>query len=264
MSTVWRIIDTGSMNAAYNMALDEAISRSVLNGSVPPTLRLYGWSVPSVSLGYFQSIREIDVPYCKGNSIPIVRRPTGGRAILHGREVTYSFSAKNEGPSFSDGLLSTYGSLSRAFHRALSSLGIDVSVKTRQARARDLTKSALCFQSVSYGELSVGDKKVMGSAQKRWREGFLQQGSIQLRIDSEEMERVFRKADRQHILSSMTGLENIISSLSRDALAASIREAFEEVFQVQLITSDLSEEEGELALHLQREKYLSEEWTFRR
>jgi lipoate-protein ligase A len=96
MTDRWRFIDTGLCTASYNMALDEAIATAVKRGNSPPTLRLYGWDRPSVSVGYFQNVCDIDSDYCIKKGIPIVRRPTGGRAILHDGEITYSFSVKTD------------------------------------------------------------------------------------------------------------------------------------------------------------------------
>jgi len=264
MKPAWRYIDTGIADASYNMAVDEAIAEMALRGRVPPTLRFYGWAVPSVSLGCFQKTEDIDTGYCEDRGIPIVRRPTGGRAILHGREVTYSFASSKALPCFSGGLLDTYGHLSRAFCTALKSLGLDVEIKNRREKGRILTGSALCFQSVSYGELSVNSRKVIGSAQKRWKEGFLQQGSIQMVIEPELLVRVFRNVDAGKISSTMTGLTEHLPALSPDELKDSIVRAFEEIFVVRLLPMGLTEEEKALALQLQRQKYQSPEWTFSR
>lgn len=263
MKDQWRLIDTGPGSAAFNMALDEAMASDVMRGASPPTLRFYTWAVPSVSIGCFQRVGEIDLEYCSGNSIPLVRRPTGGRAILHHVELTCSFSGRNNIPVFSEGLLRTYGSLSRAFYRAFRGVGLDVEIKTRREKGRVLTGSPLCFQSVSYGEISLGGKKVMGSAQKRWKEGFLQQGSIKLRVNPEEMEKVFMDAGRDNILSSMTGILDYLPDLDPADLKERIREAFEEIFEVKLTPLRVTDSERDLALDLLK-KYRSQEWMFRR
>lgn len=261
MKTQWRFIDTGPQDAFYNMAFDEAIAINVIKGLSPPTLRLYGWSLPSVSIGCFQGIKDIDREYCSINSIPVVRRPTGGRAILHNEEITYSFSSKSMAPFFSTGLLDTYAVLSEALYWAISSAGIDIRIKKRREHGRTLAGSALCFQSVSYGELSVDDKKVIGSAQKRWRGGFLQQGSIQMRIDPEAMEKVFIKSRRDDILKTMTGLKDVMPELDAGFLKSAIIDAFEEAFQVRIVPECLTDGEMTLAHELQEKKYSSESWT---
>jgi lipoate-protein ligase A len=124
MTETWRFLDTGPCAAAYNMALDESIATAVRQGNAPPTLRLYGWHEPSVSIGYFQKITDVDAAYCDMRNIPLVRRPTGGRAILHGDEITYSFSSKTTSALFSTGLLDSYKKISTAFVLALKRIGI--------------------------------------------------------------------------------------------------------------------------------------------
>jgi lipoate-protein ligase A len=99
----WRLIDSGPGDAFYNMALDEAIATGVRKGAAAPTLRLYGWDRPSLTLGCFQKTADINIEYCRSHDIPVVRRPTGGRAILHGDELTYSLSAKLTGSLFHTG-----------------------------------------------------------------------------------------------------------------------------------------------------------------
>lgn len=293
MNTFWRLIDSGRCDAAYNMAVDEAIAINVRGGDLPPTLRLYGWLGPSVSLGSFQKITDINLQYCIRNNIPVVRRPTGGRGILHDDELTYSFSSKNEG-EFSAGLLETYRKLSAAFQFALNKIGLNVTIKMRREAGRNLTRSPLCFQSTSYGEISFDGKKLIGSAQKRWSDGFLQQGSIPYSINYEKLTRVFNinneplatSADRtvtpplQPIIEvnsvnsvvlwgkgkegksiSMVGLKELLKDLDDKRFKEHIKSAFEEVFNITLVDSQLSPREEELALRLLSEKYQNTQWT---
>ncbi len=252
----WRLIDSGPCDAAYNMAIDEAIAISVRNGDTPPTLRLYGWDRQSVSLGSFQKISDIDFTYCTANNIPVVRRPTGGRGILHGDELTYSFSAKNEG-HFSNGLLKTYRKLSGAFYDALCSMGLPVVIKTDRESGRNLTRSPLCFKSTSYGEISYDGKKLIGSAQKRWPDGFLQQGSIPYFVDYEKVGLVF-KADTPTLKYSkhgISGLKELLHDFDHKMFKKRIKSAFEEVFDITLAGSYPSPQEEEFARFLSSEKY---------
>ncbi len=262
--STWRLIESGPGDAFYNMAIDEAIGLTVMRGGAPPTLRFYTWEVPSVSLGAFQRIGEIDYEYCRREGVPVVRRPTGGRAILHDRELTYSFSAPNLPPHFERGLLEAYRLLSRAFFDAFRALGLPVQWKDRREKGRVLTGSPLCFQSVSYGEVTLGGKKVMGSAQKRWKEGFLQQGSIQFRINEAGMVRVFREATADGIRMSMTGLQSFLPGLEESLLIEKTVEAFSEIFGVSFQRATILPEEKALTEGLLREKYRNPEWTFRR
>lgn len=253
----WRLIDSGEGDAFYNMAIDEAIAIAVMNGSAPPTLRFYGWKVPSVSLGHFQRIDDIDLNYCIDNNLPVVRRPTGGRAILHGDELTYSFSAKNE-DGFSGGLRESYSLLGNAFLKAMRMLGLDAEMMQRRQKGSILTRSPLCFNSTSLGEISLRGGKLIGSAQRRWKEGFLQQGSIPYSIDMEKTRAVFRMRPDESM--SLRGLGTFIN-IDIGGIKQAILMAFEEAFNINFVLSRLSREEVLLAERLQKEKYLLSEWN---
>jgi lipoate-protein ligase A len=266
MTDAWRFIDTGPCSAAYNMALDEAITIAVRKDSVPPTLRLYRWDVPSVSIGCFQKTSDVDVEYCIEKHFPIVRRPTGGRAILHTNELTYSFSVKTTSEPFSKGLFDSYKRISSAFAHALSKIGLPPELKLQRETRRSPrhVKNPLCFQSTSYGEISVSNNKVVGSAQKRWTDGLLQQGSIPYSIDKEEMFKVFRLESGQMSGKLIIGLKDIFPELNPDDFKNIIRLSFEETFNTGLILLSPLKEEVSLAKELETQKYLSHEWNFKR
>lgn len=250
------------------MALDEAIAFAVRKDIVPPTLRFYGWKMPSVSLGCFQKVSDIDIEYCNGENIPVVRRPTGGRAILHRDEITYSFSVKTTSGFFSKGLLDSYKKISSALCLALSKSGVSPELKLKKEPRHPLfdnqTKSPMCFQSVSYGEISVNDRKVIGSAQKRWTDGLLQQGSVPFIVDENVAMKIFRLDSAYLGNKWLTGLKELVPGLNHNRLKEHIRTSFEEVFQIKLISSGPSEGEIKLAQELEPEKYKSFEWNFRR
>ncbi len=242
------------------MAVDEAVSLSVKKETAPPTLRFYGWGAPSVTIGYFQKINEIDVDYCMLNDIPVVRRITGGRAILHADEMTYSFSVRTKG-QFTGGLLDSYRRISAAFHGAFIKAGMAPElIPDRRTRCPSL-KSPLCFESASYGEFTIQKMKVIGSAQKRWPSGLLQQGSIPFSLDRHKISRVFGLKDTER---KMTGLTEIVPDLDADQLRNAVRLSFEETFNIQLSLCPLSREDLSLARELEEEKYLSRQWNFRR
>ncbi|MFZ6017084.1 MAG: lipoate--protein ligase family protein [Nitrospirota bacterium] len=262
MTDVWRFIDTGSRSAACNMALDEAITTAVRKDNVSPTLRLYGWNIPSVSLGCFQKISDIDIDYCIEKQIPIVRRPTGGRAILHSHDITYSFSVKTTWGLFSKGLLDSYKKISTALSLALSKIGLSPELKL--LRKTRYSKSPLCFQSTSYGEITINNKKVIGSAQKRWPDGLLQQGSIPYILDKDEMVKIFKLESTHGIREAITGLKEVLPDLNPDELKNAIRISFEEAFDIRFTPSSPSQEEVSFAQELEAKKYLSPHWNFRR
>jgi lipoate-protein ligase A len=268
MNDAWRFIDSGPCSAAYNMALDEAIATEVRKDKSSPTLRLYGWDIPYVSIGCFQKVSDIDIEYCTGKHIPVVRRPTGGRAILHNHDLTYSFSIKTNHGLFSKGLIDSYKKISIALGSALSKIGLSPELKLlREARNPSATRhsrSPLCFQSTSFGEITINNKKVVGSAQKRWTDGLLQQGSIPFTINKDELVRIFRLESTQEVKEAIMGLKDLFPDLNTIDLKNAIRISFEETFDARLIPSSPSQEEVSLAQEIEAQKYLSHQWNFRR
>jgi len=263
MTRQWRLIDSGPCSASYNMALDEAIALSVRRQLVPPTLRFYGWNRSSLSLGSFQRSAGLNLAFCKTNNIPVVRRPTGGRAVLHGEELTYSFSVRIDLAPFAKGLFESYRSISAAFIRGFAKLGIPASAKKQKEHGKSLTRSPLCFQSSSYGEILMDNRKIVGSAQKRWQEGLLQQGSIPFAYDTETIQQVFGIAGSGREYDGMTALRAVMPDIDDTALKKALVAAFEEVFGISLPASCPSPEESRLAAELEERKYLQESWNLR-
>src|SRR3989338_7304887 len=127
----WRLIRDGFNDGFYNMAVDEAIASAVENGISPPTLRFYGWKSSTLTIGYSQKIdKKIDIEYCRKDGIDIVLRPTGGRAVLHDKEVTYSIISPRDNPLFPDNISGTYKAISEALAKGLSFLGIDANLNS--------------------------------------------------------------------------------------------------------------------------------------
>ncbi len=246
---------SGPSGADANMAMDEALALCAER----PVLRLYGWERPSVSIGCFQRIDRLDMDYLSSADIPFVRRITGGRGILHGREVTYSFSAPASGV-FSGGLRDCYTILGEVFCRAFLSLGL--SPDTSGEAIPSGRSSPICFEAFSVGEIKLGGRKAVGSAQKRWPGMFMQQGSIPLEIDYEGLSRVFM-SDRVKASSHMIGLMEVAPSLTADCLRTAIVSAFEETFGMDFIISNPTPEEDSLAGQLVL-KYRSQEWNLTR
>jgi lipoate-protein ligase A len=254
----WRLVETADGGAAWNMALDEAVAAAVRRGAAPPTVRFYGWTSPSVSIGCFQRARDVDLAFCERESIAVVRRPTGGRAVFHGRELTYSVSAPR-GALMPSSLLGTYRALSAAFLAAFKLLGLEPSAHT--GRRPSAERSPLCFASPSYGEVTLRGKKVVGSAQRRWPDGFLQQGSLPREVDRARTARVFRLSGEE---APPAGLCEVVPDVTPEALKDALRLGFEEVLGQALLPAPPTEEELKRARALEREKYLSPGWTLRR
>lgn len=259
----WRLIDSGPCDAFYNMALDEAIATEVRRGSTPPALRLYCWDRPSLTLGCFQKVADINSEFCRSQDIPVVRRPTGGRAILHGDELTYSFSAKTDKGPFSYGLLDSYRRIGMAFSLAFKTVGILSEPKKKREKGRVLNRSPLCFQSSSYSEILVDNKKLVGSAQKRWSDGLLQQGSIPYLSHEEKLYGIFGIETTLSLRNCMKALKDILPLLDEEGFRKAIASSFEEAFNIRLLLSAPSQGESLLAEELLHHKYLQDRWNFR-
>jgi len=174
----WRLILSPPLDGADNMAIDEAISRHCIT----PTLRIYSWKSPTLSLGHFQKADYGLVDRCRSKSVGLVRRPTGGRAVLHQSELTYSVIANYRDFPPPSTLSGIYSTLADWQVDVLNSLGIRASLGEKRS-ASSYSKVTSCFSSGTPYEINVGGKKIAGSAQKRGKERFIQHGSILMDMD---------------------------------------------------------------------------------
>ena len=244
------------------MALDEAISEAVRQKSSPPTLRLYEWDRPSLSIGYFQKVSDINLEYCDLKDYPVVRRQTGGRAILHDAELTYSFSSSKDSDLFNGSLLENYTVISNALLQALALTGIKAEASYIKKRSNGHRNPA-CFKTVSFGEITVDNKKVIGSAQKRHKDGFLQHGSIVFDFNKENLCAAL-KGNNSQDFNGIGALRNSRPDLTISELKSTMKKAFETVLNVKLITDKPTKHELSLAKDLETRKYSSKEWNFKR
>ena len=166
----WRLIYDQPTFGARNMALDEAILTAVAAGDAPPTLRLYSWTPPCLSLGYGQHAHEADLDRLAARGWGIVRRPTGGRAILHADELTYSLALPLDDPLAAGGVIDSYRRISAALLAALQRLGAQPSAERAPAESSQ-PLSPVCFETPSHYEITVAGRKLIGSAQMRRRGG---------------------------------------------------------------------------------------------
>jgi len=178
--TTWRLIKHEPSQGAWNMAVDEAILESIYAGDSPPTLRLYAWQPGCLSLGYAQSFEEVHTEALSANGWDVVRRPTGGRAILHIDELTYSVIAPESEPRVKGGVLESYLRLSRALMRSLQILRLKPQAKEKETSKHKDKPNPVCFEVPSNYEITVNGKKLIGSAQARRKEGVLQHGALPL------------------------------------------------------------------------------------
>jgi lipoate-protein ligase A len=253
------------------MAIDEAIFRVSQRSNTLPTLRLYGWTCPSVSLGYFQEVhREIDVIACRRHDIPVVRRPTGGKAVLHDTEVTYAVVAKEKNPLFSADLMETYRVIARCIADGLARLGMEAHMADdgRSPHADSLSSS--CFATPARHELLVNNRKICGSAQVRSRGAFLQHGTILMAFDPLKTCDVMLSHSGDYVKQverlkrSVTSvIEHAGPSAAVGAVCGSLRKGFEKTLDIELIPGILSPEEETLAAHLMTHKYMNERWNMK-
>ena len=260
--TTWRLLPCRELRAAENMAVDEAVFRLGRREGLPPTLRFFGWSPPAVSLGYFQKTsREIDVEACRRAGIDIVRRPTGGKAVLHDQELTYSLSAAVDHPLFTGDILGTYRIISSCIEEALQRLGLtpEVAIEGRSAAGTPL--EGYCFAAPSRYELLVGGRKICGSAQIRTSGSFLQHGSLLIDIDPARTAAVMKVSAEGVTASTTTLREQLGRAIGADELARVLRVAFEDMLGIVLVEEGLTQAEEELKRKLLDEKYGTDRWN---
>ena len=271
----WRILCSGESDGAWNMALDQAISESVRSGLSPPTLRLYSWTPPTISFGCSQNIEtEIDVDACLRHGTGLVRRISGGRAVLHSQELTYSvFARPQDHAAFEGGINSTYEAISRGLVAGLNRLGAEAELcrpKTVKKRMPQLGGAAPCFASTSRSEVVVGGRKLVGSAQRRTGGVVLQHGSILLgpdhlritdymRVSDQTRRRLRRQLEANTVSLSQTGWEESKTLQLPGALSQGFAEIFGSVLDIGVV-SDL---EKARATVLAQDRYSQARWTFK-
>lgn len=263
------------------MAVDEAILETASSGAALPTVRLYAWSPPCLSLGYAQPNADVDTAVLKNRGWDIVRRPTGGRAILHTDELTYSVCGPDTEPRLAGSVLESYRTLSQALLAALHSLGIPAEAHDKVSTATPNLQTAqtavnteqnpVCFEVPSNYEIIVGGKKLVGSAQRRSRGGVLQHGSLPLygdltrinhalRFDDEDQR---RNAAERLLLRAATAEHILGKALSWSEAAAALSHAFSQTLNLNLVESELTPAETLRAKTLVIEKYAHHSWTAR-
>jgi len=265
----WRIIPLEHFDSFENMAIDEAIFRIGRQREMPPTLRFYGWKRPAVSLGYFQDAeREINCGYCRDRGIDIVRRPTGGRAVLHGDDLTYSLVAGENSPHFFSDIVETYRIISECIIRGLEKSGVEAEM-AEEGRAGSGSAEAFCFAASYRNELLADGKKICGSAQVRAKGMFLQHGSLLMDFDPVAVCAAIitkdTEAEVKALESSVTSIRKSVGdNVGIDTLCRNIAAGFEEVLNIRLIEGELSPEEETLRDSLLENKYRNARWNMGR
>lgn len=228
----WELHLDAARDGAWNMAKDAYCLERTRRTGVP-ALRLYGWERLTLSVGRAQRVdREIDGAACRAAGVPLVRRATGGRAVLHGSDLTYAVTAPTHLPGFAGGIMPIYRALSGVFVRYLAGLGCTPEVKAYTGRERAALASAICFVTPSAFEILVGGRKLVGSAQRLLPTAFLQHGSLPLAPQWGLLARLFRGADAPALRAQMTDLETL--GLTARWPPKALRERLVEAFAAEL------------------------------
>ncbi len=277
MKTKWYFINSGPCRPSYNMALDEALLEFHSKGEIPPVIRFYEWNPATLSIGYFQSTKkDINFDAIKEQNIGFVRRPTGGRAVLHDSELTYSIIVTEEYPDMPPTVTEAYRVLSEGLLLGFQNLGLNAyfSIPDSEEKILDLKKpkSAVCFDAPSWYELVVEGKKVAGSAQTRQKGVILQHGAILLDLDEDKLLSVFKFSsaeakekmriklpEKAVAINRLTDREITIS----DCVKA-FRKGFEDALNIELIEYELTDEQKHYVNELEKNKYLTDEWNFKK
>jgi len=276
MTPTWRFLDTGAADGATNMALDEAIMRAVAAARVPPTLRVYAWQPPCLSIGRFQPLeQQVDVAACRRQGIDVVRRPSGGGAVLHDQELTYSLTAPEADPRIAGSVVESYRQISAGLVQGLARLGVAAALaepaeqRTPFSGRKRGSTSPVCFEAPSDYEVLVGGRKLVGSAQVRQGGVLLQHGSILLDVDVPKLVAVFRWPTGLSPESKVASLAGRITSLravlgrevSFAEVATALQVGFAQALGVHLLPGQVTDEEWADAARLRQTKYASPTWN---
>jgi lipoyl(octanoyl) transferase len=268
---LWRLLLTPPARGAWNMALDEAILEHIGRGESIPTLRLYAWEPACLSLGQAQPYSDVDVNHLEARGWEVVRRITGGRAILHTDELTYSVIAPNDEPVIAGTVLESYNRLAQALLLAVKKLELPVEMNNGTTQNDVLRHNPVCFEVPSTYEITVDGKKLIGSAQARKKEGVLQHGSLPLSGDLAricdalifEDESARRDASKRLLARAATVESALGRAVSWEAAAQAFIHAFEAQLGFSFERGKLSESEFKRTAELVREKYDHPSWTER-
>ncbi|SOC27401.1 lipoate-protein ligase A [Ureibacillus xyleni] len=277
MKAKWYFINSGPCRPSYNMALDEALLELHSKGEIPPVVRFYEWNPATLSIGYFQSAeKDIDLEAVKAQNLGFVRRPTGGRAVLHEHELTYSIIVTEEYPNMPATVTEAYRVLSEGLLIGFQNLGLEAyfSVPDTEEKRADLKnpKSAVCFDAPSWYELVVEGKKVAGSAQTRQKGVILQHGAILLDLDEEKLLSVFKfssDAVKEKMRKKLPEKAVAINQLTSKEITIAqcidaFRDGFEKALDIELVPYELTPEQLKYVENLEETKYLTNEWNYRK
>ena len=275
--TKWYFINSGPCSPSYNMALDEALLDWHSEGLIPPVIRFYEWNPATLSIGYFQSVeKEIDMEAVERLGLGFVRRPTGGRGVLHEHELTYSVIVTESYPDMPETVTEAYRVISEGILLGFHKLGLDAyfAVPDTEEKRKDLKKpkSAVCFDAPSWYELVVEGRKVAGSAQTRQKGVILQHGAILLDLDEEKLLQTFKFASeelRERVKKSLPQKAVAINKIIQKPVTVedckiAFKSGFEDALHIEMIPYSLTEEQENYVKELEYKRYANDEWNYKK
>jgi lipoyl(octanoyl) transferase len=273
----WKFVDSGYGSPSFNMALDEALLEWNSKGAFSPVIRFYGWNPPTLSIGYFQKVeKEINLEAVKNQGIGFVRRPTGGRGVLHEHELTYSVIVPESHPMMPNTVAEAYRVISEGILKGFHQLGLEAYFAIPETtEERELLKSphsAVCFDTPSWYELVVEGRKVAGSAQTRQKGVILQHGSILLDMDEDKLFSLFKYSNervmermKKSFKNKAVAINDLTSNrISMEQAKEAFKKGFEEGLNINLEPYELNQTEIDYVNKIAKERYESDEWNFMR
>jgi len=254
MKEQWRLLETGYSTAFTNMAMDRAVLVANSEGKVPPTVRFYGWKPSAISIGYFQSLsEEIDLDICKKLGVDYVRRITGGGAVYHEKELTYSIVISESHPAIPKNIMESYGKICGAVMKGLEKLGIE-------------------SKYVPINDIITNGKKISGNAQTRKTKTVLQHGTVLTDVDVEKMFSLIKVPDEKikykliaDVKERVTSIKHVLKNeIPFEEIAKTMKAGFEQEFNVDLVKGTLTEREEELTQKFEEECFSAMDWNNRR
>lgn len=276
MTEIWNFINTGSKNPYYNMEMDEALLNFVSRGEIDPVIRFYTWNPATLSIGYFQRLqKEIDIDKVKEKGYGLVRRQTGGRGVLHDKELTYSVIVPESHPNMPSTVTEAYKIISQGLLEGFKNLGFETYFAIpRSKEERDKLKqprSSVCFDAPSWYELVVEGRKIAGSAQTRQKGVILQHGSILQDIDIDDLFDMFKfKNERlkakmkENFVQKAVAINDISNQhITLNEMENAFEAGFKKGLNIDFKPLELTEKQLEEVQELE-DKYRSEAWMYRK
>lgn len=266
-----RLIHDPPGSAAHNMAVDESIFMELIRGKTLPTLRFYSWKKPTLSLGYLQKTKEVDFDRLKSCRVDLVRRPTGGRAVLHWNELTFCMVFPGEGKS----LWEIFKRVHEAIGEGIKMFGIPAEIKPGKEKIhgkRGLKRNPACFASPTRYELCVNGKKLVGTAQKLSENHVLVHGSIALETTADLLFQVLSFPSKEERRRSYAAASKRMTTIYQETgkkfsprtISDHIVRAVSKKWNCRIIPGGYTEDEMGLTEKLIREKYENPDWLYRR